>query len=636
MATEVTLSRARGVFAGCTVSSATPAASRRSLLSCVLVLGLLNCVFTLFDSRSYLSGVPEQTSVTGWVASLTAWLSTGVTFNTAAVLVCALLVLALPRRWVLVSVCPLVFAAIQIFVYADSVIYGLFRFHFNGMILNLLTTPGAEDTLTLGPATVRSAALAVSAIVAVESGLVWVALRNSVRLRWLLPVIGVLLAATAADKVFYAYGDIVNRVEFTRVRQLFPLYQPVTIKDFAQRHGVLIARERDLGLRPSGSTLRYPKAVVLPAQPRPLNVVIIAIESGRFDMLNPDVMPRLNAWSASQRVYRKHYSGGNASRFGIFSLLYGLDATYWHQVLAERQGPFLIHALKQFGYHFDIESCTDLNFPEFRKTAFVEVPDSIHDQWAGERVDRDRDMTSRVVGFIEQATEPFFSFMFYDASHATYIYPPEHEKFTPVIARDQVNYLKISARVSAETMRPLFNRYRNSLHYIDSQIGRVIDALERKGLLDRTLVFITGDHGEEFGELGYHTHNSTFDRYQTQVVMVAHVPGYPAASINRLTSHADIVPTILTEIGVHSPIGAYSQGLPLTTDTDRGHVVVASWDQAALIDDSATVVIGTESYNPTIEVYDSEYRQLEDRRAALAKRRPTLLELAQHMSEFSR
>lgn len=616
------------------------ASNRVALLKRLSVLALLNCGLTLIAGSSYLARLPEQTSLLGWGVTLVAWLSTAATFNVLALLLAAAVLLAVPRRWVLLTICPAVFALLQMFIYADTVIFGLFRFHFNGMILNVVTTAGAEDTLTLGPATVRSALVAIALIVSAESLLVWLSVRERSRGRQprsTRMVVAMLLAAVLADKVFYAYGDLFNDVEFTRVRQLFPFYQAVTVKGFAKRHGMNVAREEGLHLRPGNSTLRYPTEVELPPAPRRLNVVIVAIEGGRFDMLNPEVMPRLYGWSRSQMTFENHYSGGNATRFGIFSLLYGLDATYWQKVLAERQGPFLIRALKQLGYNFDIESCTDLNFPEFRKTAFVEIPESIHDKWdAGERLHRDRDMTSRVVEFIERTPEPFLSFLFFDASHATYVYPPEHEKFTPALPPDQVNYLKLSGRVSSDTMQPLFNRYKNSLHYVDEQIGRVLDVLERKQLLDRTVVIITGDHGEEFGEFGYHSHNSSFDRYQVQVSMVAHIPGQPAQTIKRLTSHVDIAPTILTEIGVHNPIGSYSQGVPLTSDVKRNHIVAASWDRVAIIDGEATVVIGTESYNPAIEVYDDQYRQLADAGAALAARRPMLLDLTQRMSEFVR
>ncbi len=45
-------------------------------------------------------------------------------------------------------------------------------------------------------------------------------------------------------------------------------------------------------------------------------------------MLDPEIMPELWKFSKKWGVFTNHYSGGNASRFGIFTLLYGINGTY--------------------------------------------------------------------------------------------------------------------------------------------------------------------------------------------------------------------------------------------------------------------------------------------------------------------
>ena len=115
---------------------------------------------------------------------------------------------------------------------------------------------------------------------------------------------------------------------------------------------------------------------------------------------------------------------------------------------------------------------------------------------------------------------------------------------------------------------PWLKRFYNSLHYVDSQIERVVGALEKRGLLDNTLVFICGDHGEEFNECGYMGHNARgFNRYQAQTIMVARVPGAEPKRLTRLTSNVDIAATVLDAAGVLNPPSDYCQGVPLTSDT---------------------------------------------------------------------
>ena len=177
------------------------------------------------------------------------------------------------------------------------------------------------------------------------------------------------------------------------------------------------------------------------------------------------------------------------------------------------------------------------------------------------------------------------------------------------------------------------NRYKNSIHYIDSQLERVVGSLERRGMLENTLVFIAGDHGEEFYELGYLGHNSTFSRYQTRTVMVAHVPGQPARTFDRITSHLDIVPTIFTYMGATNPVSDYSEGTPMTDAEGPSSVVVSSWDTAALVSKDSTIVFGTESTNGGLEAFSADYTPDP---AALAPRREALFALMHRMSEFSR
>jgi choline-sulfatase len=48
--------------------------------------------------------------------------------------------------------------------------------------------------------------------------------------------------------------------------------------------------------------------------------------------------------------------------------------------------------------------------------------------------------------------------------------------------------------------------YQGEVAYMDQQVGRLLAALQRQGLAEDTLIVITADHGESFGEHGEHTH----------------------------------------------------------------------------------------------------------------------------------
>src|SRR5439155_20579425 len=142
--------------------------------------------------------------------------------------------------------------------------------------------------------------------------------------------------------------------------------------------------------------------------------------------------------------FDNHYSTGNATRYGIFGLIYGIHGTYWQRAVTEQHGPVLLRTLKQLDYTIRILSCTDLNYPEFRSTAFVDVPDAITDHWNCDRISRDRLMTDEFIRFVQQVKQPYFVFMFYDASHQPYHYPAEHNVFDTGGLTEEINYLRLT------------------------------------------------------------------------------------------------------------------------------------------------------------------------------------------------
>jgi uncharacterized protein len=602
----------------------------------LLLFALANVAVTGVILARDLRYFPPGFGTAAWGAAITALISTSA-FATLLPTLVLLPVAALARRRRPIAVASaFLFGVWQFALYADSVIYALFRFHLNGLVLNALTTPGASDSILLGGRTYLSAVLRLALLFGLEAALaaaVWSKKRQIEKAGSRVPVraICVLLGLVfLADKGIYAFATTTRRPEYRFGDDLFPLYVQVHVEESplarsGKRKASTVARV--------SSRLRYPRNPVRLAAnaPQP-NVVLVAVEGLRFDMLDRNVMPFLTDWSAKQLVFRNHYSGGNSTRFGIFSLFYGISGTYWNRFLAAARPPVLLDALTMRGYDFRILSCTDLNYPEFRETAFRHVGASIRDHWEGERVDRDRRMTDDLLGFLGRVRRPFFAFLFYDAPHGFYEYPPAFERFRPVPSNG--DYVKLAAENPALS-GPLFNRYRNSLGYVDSQIERVVRDLERRGLLENTLVFVTGDHGEEFGERGYRGHGGAFDRYQTSTLMVAHLPGEPAREVRRLTSHVDVVPTILERIGATNPPGDYSQGVPLTAPTGPSSLIVSAWREAAVIRPDSTVVFGLTEYAPFLHVYDREYRRM-TRAEASSEKSQVLEEMARRMSEFSR
>jgi len=120
-------------------------------------------------------------------------------------------------------------------------------------------------------------------------------------------------------------------------------------------------------------------------------------------------------------------------------------------------------------------------------------------------------------------------------------------------------------------------------HWIDHQIGRVLDEIETQGLLENTIVIVTGDHGEEFMEKGAWGHNSGFVEEQIHVPLVTWLPGEPHRVVSALGSHVDIATTLLQALGAPQDPASYSLGRHLLDNSPRDYIVSSDWHSIAVI-----------------------------------------------------
>jgi len=98
------------------------------------------------------------------------------------------------------------------------------------------------------------------------------------------------------------------------------------------------------------------------------------------------------------------------------------------------------------------------------------------------------------------------------------------------------------------------SHYRNALHYTDAVIGRLLADLRARGVLDQTLVVITGDHGEAFADLhedNWVHRNRLYDENIRNFMFVA-APGLGGGAVvsRRLGQHGDLMPTLLSLLGL--------------------------------------------------------------------------------------
>ena len=408
-----------------------------------------------------------------------------------------------------------------------------------------------------------------------------------------------------ASHLIHAWAEAHYYVPVTAFTRYLPLYYPLRDTRLQLRLGLLDrAQAREHGLVTAlsqlpGGELNYPLAPLRCVPPGPmLNVLLVVIDAMRADALAPEVAPRLAALAKGAIQFDRHYSGGNSSRAGMFSLFYGLPGTYWDAVAGVGQPPVLMDMFRQYGYQLALfVSGAVYHGVGLDRTALARVPNlrlrtrSLYPGHSG----KDRTLTDEWQDWLGQrdSSRPFLGFLYYNAAVA--IEPPDD--YPPVIT--------VPAGAPAQARQ--YARYLTAVHYVDSLFGRVLDDLDRQNLLDRTVIIVTSDHGMEFDErgLGFKGHGTAFSDHQMHTPLVVRWPGRPPGRVTRRTSHNDIAPTLLTGLfGCTNPPSDYSSGHDLFSDTQWDWLIAASYSNFALIEPEQVTIVHPAGY----EIRDRHYR----------------------------
>jgi membrane-anchored protein YejM (alkaline phosphatase superfamily) len=535
---------------------------------------------------------------------------------------------------------------VHVALFADRLIHDMYGFHINGFVVDLVMTPGGIASLGASASTQLTAGLVVAALLALQGLLYfWLAARGAaasrplphlLRWRWLVPA---LLALSMGERLAYGYSSAVNYQPILFASEHYPLYLPLTFRKLAVRLGIGEAEKSSGGMHVKSSALNYPlKPLDIDGSVRPPNIVWLVAESLRFDMLDPKVMPQL--WDFSQQALRleNHYSGGNLTQMGVFSMFYGLYGNYWFPMHSARRAPVLMDVMQRRGYQFSLHTSQRFTFPAFDKTIFIGMdPKDMHALSAGAPAwQRDQENIRKLLGFIDKRdeTKPFMTYMFFESTHAAYDFPPDSVIAKPYL--EDLNYLTTDFKVDIQLIK---NRYLNASHHVDQQIGRIIEHLKQKQLLDNTVIIVLGDHGEEFMERSRWGHSAEFNRFQTGTPAVIRVPGAPPRVVGGITSHLDIPATLMPLLGVRNPPSDYSQGMNLLDPGyHRDYAVAADWNRLAYLGEKVKVAFPINATGGTRrdEVTDGNDNAIADPARARQGIGPAIAEMMQNLTRFSR
>ncbi len=127
---------------------------------------------------------------------------------------------------------------------------------------------------------------------------------------------------------------------------------------------------------------------------------------------------------------------------------------------------------------------------------------------------------------------PFFAFLNYYDAHDPYLTPEEegqhasrHDRSTAELEILRDWHRKSRGGVREEHARLARESYEECIGYLDRQLGRLFEDLETMGVLENTVVVVTSDHGEEFGEHGFFGHGQHLYSQEVHVPLFFIAPG---------------------------------------------------------------------------------------------------------------
>lgn len=453
-------------------------------------------------------------------------------------------------------------ALLTIYLYVDSKIYNTMNLHLNRFVIEALAQ---EDALSMTGISPKLLIVAIFPVVLFFTVHILISPLSRITVttiafgrKNILIYFLMLTVFVGIDKLLFSYFYFKAQPFVFQLREAPPAYLTPHPYHISKVYGYLLGNDpkRNFtepleGLTGNSETthLNYPGDLKLDEINiiHDFNIVMVVIESLRQQDVGSDSAPFITKLGRETIWLNNHYTGGNTTHYGLFSLLYGLNPYYFHDFRLSQVPPVGISLLRENGYSVYSTTARTMRWYDMEKFMLGKNPDAFLPE-DGKNYERDKLVTDRSIEIArdhENTGKPYMNFVFYYATHADYEHPDAHTIFEPEI-KGKVDYSDEDLR--GKDRQKLVNRYKNAIHFVDSELERLVAGIQKTGAWDNTILIITGDHGEEFFEENSFGHNSNLNEYQMRVPLLMHIPGKGNIDIGKLTSHMDVMQTVLGEI----------------------------------------------------------------------------------------
>ncbi len=281
-------------------------------------------------------------------------------------------------------------------------------------------------------------------------------------------------------------------------------------------------------------------------EPKRPNVLLVTIDTLRADHLGAygygrPTSPNIDALAAGACVFENAHSSSSwtlPSLASIHTSLYSTTHGCWK--ISSRLEPEFTTAAELFrdaGYDTAMVACHIFLSAQYGlQQGFTHVDDElVRPPSDAASAISSPGVTERGVKFLEQKAaskdeSPWFLWLHYFDPHDTYL---AHEGFSETFGTKEE-----------------IDLYDGEIAFTDHHVGKVLARLAELGLDDDTIVVLTSDHGEEFGEHGFQRHGYSLYQEAVRIPLVVRVPKAAPRRIADVVSNVDLLPTLAQLCGV--------------------------------------------------------------------------------------
>jgi arylsulfatase A-like enzyme len=299
-----------------------------------------------------------------------------------------------------------------------------------------------------------------------------------------------------------------------------------------------------------------------PPAPRFTNLVVVVVDTLRSDHLpaygyGRDTAPGISRL-ASEGVRLQGYAASSWTKPSVATLFSGLRPQR-HQAISlndqlPEEAPYLpaLLAARGFTTLAFIGNAGNIGGKAGFRRGFTDSK-----QWLGPPKIHGGEVNRQTFEMLPQARPPYFLWVHYVDPHDPYEPPSAWPPGSPPRSYVQPGPFTENGTIpSALELEQMRDQYDGEIFAVDEAISALLAELDRRTLLEDTLVVVTSDHGEEFAEHGQLLHGQSLHEELLRVPLVLWAKsGLPRLESEEPFAHLDFLPTMLDALGVPIPPG---------------------------------------------------------------------------------